>query len=146
MKHVPEIASTHHEKVNGKGYPDGLKIEQIPLGGRMLALADVFDALTSRRQYRDRESVEKVWEIIEKENGQTFDPEVVKIFLEIPVNKLISILEYDQHDRLDQNELEKLAAVPFKEILSIKRSTVGKLTKRQQASQVIFDKYYLRNY
>ena len=146
MKHVPEIASTHHEKINGRGYPDGLKFEQIPLGGRMLALADVFDALTSRRQYRDRESVEKVWGTIEQENGQTFDPEVVKIFLEIPVNKLIAILEYDQRDRLDNDELEKLAAVTFKEILALKKSTAEKFTKKQQASLAIFDKYYQRNY
>jgi HD-GYP domain-containing protein (c-di-GMP phosphodiesterase class II) len=146
MKNVPEIASTHHEKINGRGYPDGLKFEQIPLGGRMLALADVFDALTSRRQYRDRESVEKVWGTIEQENGQTFDPEVVKIFLEIPVNKLIAILEYDQRDRLNQDELEKLAAVPFKEILAMKKSTAAKITKKQQAGLAIFDKYYLRNY
>jgi HD-GYP domain-containing protein (c-di-GMP phosphodiesterase class II) len=146
MKNVPEIASTHHEKINGRGYPDGLKFEQIPLGGRMLALADVFDALTSRRQYRDRESIEKVWETIEKENGQTFDPEVFKTFLDIPVNKIIPILEYDQRDRLDNVELDKLAAVPFKEILVLKKTAAEKLTKKQQASLAIFDKYYQRNY
>jgi HD-GYP domain-containing protein (c-di-GMP phosphodiesterase class II) len=146
MKNVPEIASTHHERVNGSGYPDGLKIEKIPLGGRMLAMADVFDALTSRRQYRDRESIEKVWETIEKENGQTFDPEVVKIFLDIPVNKLIAIMEYDQRDRLDYAELGKISAIPLKEILRIKSTKTEELSKKQKTSLHIFDKYYQRNY
>ncbi len=49
LRNVTEIASTHHEKINGNGYPDGLQADEIPLGGRMLALADVFDALTSHR-------------------------------------------------------------------------------------------------
>ncbi len=146
MKNVPEIASTHHERVNGTGYPDGLTVEKIPLGGRMLALADVFDALTSHRQYRDREPIEKVWEIIEKENGQTFDPKVVKIFLNIPAHKLIQILEYDQRERLDLKELEKLDSVPLQEILELKRNKDQELTKKQKTILQTFDKYYQRHY
>ena len=146
MKNVPEIASTHHERVNGTGYPEGLTIEKIPLGGRMLALADVFDALTSHRQYRDREPIEKAWEIIEKENGQTFDPEIVKIFLNIPANKLIQILEYDQRERLDLKELEKLNSVSLQEILELKRNKDQELTKKQKAILQTFDKYYQRHY
>ena len=51
LRAVPEIAGRHHEKVNGKGYPDGLTGDRIPLGSKIIAVADVFDALTSRREY-----------------------------------------------------------------------------------------------
>ncbi len=146
LKHVTEIASTHHEKVNGKGYPDGLKFEEIPLGGRMLALADVFDALTSRRQYRDRESLEKVWGIIEKERGESFDPEIMDIFLEISSKRIVEILESDQHKRLNHAELESLSAVPFKQILDLKLQDDAPNAEDDQKILQLFDKYYLRQY
>ncbi|UCF63598.1 MAG: GAF domain-containing protein [bacterium] len=146
LKNVTEIASTHHEKINGNGYPDGLQADEIPLGGRMLALADVFDALTSYRQYRDREAIEKVWDIIEKESGQTFDPKVVQVFLKTPLNHLIEILEHDQKDHLDHQDLLKLAPHTFSEILKIKRGRIKKLTTTQKNLEKLFDKYYLRKY
>jgi len=146
LKNVTEIASTHHEKINGKGYPDGLLAEEIPLGGRMLALADVFDALTSHRQYRDREAIQKVWDIIEKESGQTFDPKVVKVFLKIPLNHMIEILEYDQREYLDHQDLLKLSSHSFAEILKIKQGQIKKLTTTQKNLEKLFDKYYLRKY
>ena len=142
---VTEIASTHHEKVNGEGYPDGLKQSEIPVGGRMLAMADVFDALTSQRQYRDRESIEKVWQTIEKEINRTFDPKVVNYFLKIPLKKIIEILEHDQRDRIDRKELELLADVPFQNILKLKTGEMEARGKHQKVLQV-FDKYYLRQY
>lgn len=145
LRNVTEIASTHHEKVNGKGYPDGLEVKDIPIGGRMLALADVFDALTSQRQYRDRESIEKVWNTIEGEINQTFDPKVVKFFLNIPLNKIVEILEYDQKDRFKQEELDLLAGVPFGDILKLKK---GELRVKGKNKKILdlFDKYYLRKY
>jgi len=145
LRNVTEIASTHHEKVNGKGYPDGLKKKEIPLGGRMLAMADVFDALTSHRQYRDREAIEKVWQTIEKEINQTFDPKVVSVFLKIPVKKIIEILEHDQRERIDREELELLADVPFENILKLKTGNMEIGGKNQKVLD-IFDKYYLRKY
>jgi len=145
LRNVTEIASTHHEKVNGKGYPDGLKKKDIPLGGRMLAMADVFDALTSHRQYRDRESIEKVWQTIEKEINQTFDPKVVSVFLKIPVKKIIEILEHDQRERIDREALELLADVPFENILKLKNGNM-EIGEYNQKVLDIFDKYYLRKY
>ena len=145
LRNVTEIASTHHEKVNGEGYPDGLKQSEIPVGGRMLAIADVFDALTSQRQYRDRESIEKVWQTIEKEINRTFDPKVVNYFLKIPLKKIIEILEHDQRDRIDRKELELLADVPFQNILKLKTGEMEARGKHQKVLQV-FDKYYLRQY
>ena len=76
------MALTHHEKWNGKGYPRGLKGEEIPLPSRIVAIADVFDALTSERPYKKAWSVEKAVDLIKEESGQHFDPELVPYFLE----------------------------------------------------------------
>ena len=75
-----EIAQSHHEKWNGKGYPDGLVNEHIPLASRILALCDVYDALTCRRCYKEPFSHEKSAGIILSERGEHFDPALVDIF------------------------------------------------------------------
>lgn len=74
------IAWTHHEKWDGAGYPRGLKGEEIPLEGRIVALADVFDALCSRRCYKEAWPIENVLEIIRNCAGNHFDPNVVEVF------------------------------------------------------------------
>jgi PAS domain S-box-containing protein len=76
-----EIAYFHHEKWNGTGYPNGLKGEDIPLSARIVALTDVYDALTSKRVYKEAYTHEKARGIIIAENGKHFDPEVVEAFL-----------------------------------------------------------------
>ena len=90
MKMAYEIALTHHEKWNGKGYPNGLKAEEIPLVGRITALADVFDALTSKRPYKEAWPVEKAVDLIKEESGEHFDPELVALFLQ-ELAKIIEI-------------------------------------------------------
>ena len=75
------VAHYHHEKVNGMGYPDGLKGEEIPVEARIMALADVFDALVSKRCYKDAFSYEKAYEIIEHDAGSHFDEKLAKVFL-----------------------------------------------------------------
>jgi putative two-component system response regulator len=77
-----EIALTHHEKFNGKGYPNGLSGEKIPLSGRIVAIADTFDALTSKRPYKEPYPPEMVFDIIRRERGEHFDPRIVDIFME----------------------------------------------------------------
>jgi len=76
------IALTHHEKWDGSGYPGGLSGERIPLYGRICAVADVFDALTTNREYRDALSTETVCSMLESEAGRHFDPQIVRAFLE----------------------------------------------------------------
>ena len=76
------IARYHHERYDGKGYPDGLKGEDIPLEARVMALADVYDALISERVYKKAFSVEKAKEIILDGSGTQFDPCLVPLFLE----------------------------------------------------------------
>ena len=76
------IAASHHEKWDGSGYPNGLKGEEIPQLGRICAVADVFDALTTKRPYKEAFSNEAAFDIIKKGSGTHFDPEVVDIFFE----------------------------------------------------------------
>lgn len=75
-----EIAASHHEKWDGSGYPQGLRGEQIPLCARVMALADVFDALISRRVYKAVFTIEAACEIIREGDGKHFDPDVVQAF------------------------------------------------------------------
>ena len=86
------IALTHHEKWNGEGYPYGLKGEEIPLFGRIVALADVFDALTNVRPYKEAWSVEAALAWISAQRGEHFDPQLTDAFLSIMPN----ILEFMQ--------------------------------------------------
>lgn len=81
LKTAVDMATYHHEKWNGQGYPDGLKGEQIPLCARVMAIADVFDALVSKRCYKEAFSYEKSFEIIREESGQHFDPLIAEVFL-----------------------------------------------------------------
>jgi len=76
------IALTHHERWDGKGYPTGLKGEEIPLAGRIVSLADVFDALTTKRPYKDAWTVEKAVQLIRECRGTQFDPMLADIFLD----------------------------------------------------------------
>lgn len=82
VKIAENIAHYHHEKWDGSGYPDGLSGEDIPIEARIMALADVFDALVSKRCYKDAYSYDKAFSIIEESIGTHFDPKLGKIFLE----------------------------------------------------------------
>ena len=77
------IALTHHERYDGLGYPCGLAGTDIPLAGRLCAIADVFDALTSHRPYKAPWSTEQAIALIQKERGGQFDPDVITAFLEV---------------------------------------------------------------
>ncbi len=78
-----EIAISHHEKWDGSGYPYGLKGEAIPISGRIVALADVFDALTSERPYKKAWSLEASLDYIQNNSGQHFDPKLVTYFVQL---------------------------------------------------------------
>jgi HD-GYP domain-containing protein (c-di-GMP phosphodiesterase class II) len=76
-----EIAEGHHEKWDGSGYPHGRRREDIPLSARIVAMADVFDALTSERPYKKAFSFEESVNIIKAGSGKHFDPYLVEVFL-----------------------------------------------------------------
>ncbi|WP_315850245.1 HD domain-containing phosphohydrolase [Campylobacter ureolyticus] len=77
------IAYTHHEKWDGSGYPQGLKGDEIPIEGRLMAIADVYDALTSKRVYKEKFSYEKAENMIISESGTHFDPTLIKAFIDL---------------------------------------------------------------
>jgi putative two-component system response regulator len=78
-----EVALSHHEKFDGSGYPSNLKSEQIPLSGRIVALADFFDAITMDRCYRPAFSDEKALAMVKENSGSHFDPDVVNAFFSV---------------------------------------------------------------
>ena len=82
LKQGAIISYSHHEKYDGSGYPQGLKEGEIPLYGRIVCLADVFDALVSPRYYKDAWSIDRVLEFVKKERGKSFDPQIVDILFE----------------------------------------------------------------
>lgn len=81
-KMVAEIALSHHERWDGSGYPYGLKGNKIPLMGRIVAVADVYDALCSKRSYKDAINYQDVCKIIREDSGKYFDPDIVEAFFE----------------------------------------------------------------
>ncbi|MEO5351654.1 MAG: response regulator [Magnetococcus sp. XQGC-1] len=94
LKMAREIALTHHEKWDGTGYPQGLRGEEIPLAGRITAVADVFDALTAERPYKQAWSVAKAMETIDQAAGYHFDPALVAIFHKILPEALPIMAKY----------------------------------------------------
>ncbi|MFH1073992.1 MAG: HD domain-containing phosphohydrolase [Candidatus Firestonebacteria bacterium] len=100
IKAAEHIALTHHEKFDGSGYPKGLKEEEIPLFGRIVSVADVFDALTTKRPYKKAFPVEHALEIIKESTGKQFDPGVVKGLL-LNMDKILKV----------KNEFEKAGCI-----------------------------------
>jgi HD-GYP domain-containing protein (c-di-GMP phosphodiesterase class II) len=106
-KEVPRIAASHHEKLDGTGYPDGLVDEEIPLGGKIIAVADVFEALTSKRHYRDPMPLSEAFDFLIENIGNHFDKTCVEAFIKyynlqgsnlqyLPEGKYYSVLNGDK--------------------------------------------------
>lgn len=90
MQMARDIAWTHHEKWDGSGYPRGLTGAQIPMAGRIVALADVFDALTSERPYKKAWDIEKALDYVYENSGRHFDPGLTELFLK-NIGQILSI-------------------------------------------------------
>ena len=101
------IALTHHEKWDGSGYPRGLRASEIPLAGRIVAIADVFDALTSVRPYKEPFSAAKSLDIIREGRGNHFDPDVVDAFFAIQ-DEIVLIREEYRDER--ESKLKRMVA------------------------------------
>ena len=95
-----DMAGAHHEWWNGKGYPDGLKGEEIPLCARIMAIADVFDALVSKRVYKPGMPLEKAYSIIREESGTHFDPTCTEAFFKAQA-KIESVMNSHSDDDPD---------------------------------------------
>lgn len=104
---IPLMVRYHHERPDGKGYPDGLSLKEIPLGAKVIGLADAFDSMTTDRPYRDRRSLDEVITELTENAGKQFDAEILKIFC----RKLVSELSGESEQPsitslLDKNYLE----------------------------------------
>lgn len=102
---VVDVVLTHHERWDGRGYPRGLKGEEIPIGGRIIAIADVFDALTSNRPYRRAMSHEDALLVLESESGKAFDPHLVQLFSAIFPELEQACREGQQTDAVTEPEI-----------------------------------------
>ncbi|GAF74389.1 unnamed protein product, partial [marine sediment metagenome] len=103
----------HHEHWDGSGYPDGLAAAQIPLPARIIAVADVFEALTSERSYRKKMPVEKAVGILQEESGKTLDPQLVELFTCQVIPQIKHLLAEPAHDaQQDLNTEQPLLIAP----------------------------------
>lgn len=111
LKTAKEIAYCHHENYDGSGYPLGLSGDEIPISARLMALADVYDALTSRRVYKEAMPHDKARSIIIEERGLKFDPDVVDAFLQVQEEFLFVSQKYAESDMAleqKQNLIERM--------------------------------------
>lgn len=106
IDHVVEGARYHHERYDGRGYPDGLKGEEIPLYGRIIAVADAFDAMTANRVYRKQQDFDYVLDELKKNRGTQFDPQLLDIFLKLIDDKKIDLdaLARGEHQKGEDEE------------------------------------------
>jgi len=100
-----EIALSHHEKWDGNGYPEGLSGEKIPQSARIVAIADVFDALTMKRPYKEAWPIGKAFDIIRQDSGSYFDPFLSALFLDIK-DEIIHIMEkWETKEKIKEKEV-----------------------------------------
>ncbi len=137
FEQIAEIACSHHEKYDGTGYYRGLKGEEIPLGGRILAVSDVFDAITSKRHYRDKMPIEKVIGIIMNGAGNHFDPLVVEKFLATKLVDIVTVFMTENKITLTDDDIGTLEKYNLYDLYySIVNNCSNKLL-------LVFNKYYV---
>ena len=96
FKDIIPIVKHHHERFDGRGYPSGLQGEEIPFLARIAAVADTFDAMTSKRSYRDALDIQYVKDEIQRCKGTQFDPQIADAFLDILENNFDKINEIQE--------------------------------------------------
>ena len=137
FKMITEIACSHHEKYDGTGYYRHLKGEEIPFGGRILAVADVFDAITSKRHYRDKMPIQKVISILIGDSGTHFDKPIVDKFLEVPLDKIVDVFLTENHLVLEADDKNVLGEYNLKALFEALNSGGN------QELISVFNKYYI---
>lgn len=143
FKMITEIACSHHEKYDGSGYYRHLKGEDIPYGGRILAVADVFDAITSRRHYRDKMPIQNVIDILISGKNRHFDGKLVDTFLSISADKIINVFLTENHHRFKEEDREILSHYNLKDIHDFIMNENA--TEEQKNIKELFNFYYSGN-
>jgi putative nucleotidyltransferase with HDIG domain len=143
-REIPMMAGTHHERMDGKGYPLELSGEDIPEAGRIMAVGDVFDAITSRRHYRDRMDFRKVLNVLKEESGTHFQPEFVAAFMHLTLRRIVEILESGNPDPIDGADLERFETMTLAELDALLN---GGAEPAEGQGEVLerFDYYYKRS-
>jgi len=118
LRDVPEIASSHHERFDGNGYPRKLTGEQIPLLARVLAVADVLDAITSKRHYRSAMPIDNALGIIKRESGGHFDPQCTEALFRVSVGDFIKIHMAEHLEYLEATDLIVLEPYTLADLLT----------------------------
>lgn len=144
LKDVPKIAGAHHEKLDGTGYPDGLKDKEIPKLSKILAVCDVFDALTSQRPYRDRMNFFKVLSIINRGASTDFDEFFVAALKKISLDRLLIIMEDEHSELLRMADLTFLSAFTLTDLIFA--HTDEEQSLEQKKLMTVFAKYYTQDY
>jgi HD-GYP domain-containing protein (c-di-GMP phosphodiesterase class II) len=139
---IAEIAASHHEKYDGSGYFRGLKGEEIPLGGRILAVSDVFDAITSVRHYRDRMPIKNVLKIMIEGKNKHFDGKIIDTFLSLNCDTITDILIREYETELKENDRKILSSLTLQEFNDILNKET--LTEKEKNIVDIFNSYYIR--
>lgn len=143
FKTITEIACSHHEKYDGSGYYRHLSGENIPYGGRILAVADVFDAITSKRHYRDKMPIQNVIDILLSGKDKHFDGNLVDTFLKISVDKIIRVFLTENHSCFKDEDCELLSHY---NLLNIRDFIIGEnVTDEQRHVADLFNFYYSGN-
>ncbi len=141
FKDVTQIASTHHEKYDGTGYFQGLKGEEIPLGGRILAVSDVFDAITSKRHYRDKMEIKDALEIMIQGKNKHFDENIVNTFMNISTYDILNVIVSDLNCNISDDEI-LLKEFNLNDLYAILIKEENAITEREKKLIKVFDKYY----
>ena len=144
LRDVPKIAGAHHEKLDGSGYPQGLTDKEIPKLSKVLAVCDVFDALTSMRPYRDRMNFYKVMTIINDGAGKDFDEFFVAALKKIRLDVLLRILEDEHHEKIRPADLRYLASFVLSDL--VHAHAVADPNADQQKMVKVFARYYSLEY
>ena len=140
FENVAQIASSHHERYDGKGYFLGLEGEQIPLGGRILAVCDVFDAITSKRHYRSKMEIQDAIKILIEGANSHFDKKIVDVFLSIRCDKIINVLTCDSNIEISQNDRLLLEKYKFSDLYAILLKQECEI--QEETLVQVFNKYY----
>ena len=140
FKEINEIACSHHEKYDGTGYYRHLKGEEIPYGGRILAVSDVFDAITSKRHYRDKMPIVNVIDILLKGENTHFDKNLVEVFLSIPLNKIVKVFLTENHYKFKVKDDKMLSGYNLRDIYNFLNKE--KPSEKEKEIVSLFNYYY----
>ncbi len=143
LKDVPQIASSHHERYDGKGYFNHIGGDNIHIGGRILAVSDVFDAITSKRHYRDRMEISNVLKILQEGAGSHFDPKVIDVFFNVTVDKILAILITAYKRELSEEDISYFSNYTIMDLYKAASQFPESRTPDQSRLVKNFNKLYL---